>query len=54
MLKSGQMTAFAEKCDQIEVKLSLELNVIETIRFYLQKRGFNKIELGMIRGPNGI
>ncbi len=30
MLENGQMTDFAEKFEQVYVKLSLELNVIET------------------------
>ncbi len=30
MLENGQMTDFTEKSDQLQVKLSLELNIIET------------------------
>ncbi len=57
MLENGQMTDFAKTFDQLYVKLSLGLNVIETTRFFQQKelkRGGNKIELGMKRGPSGI
>ncbi len=48
------MTVFCEKIDQLYVKLSLELNVIETNRFFLQKEGVNKIELGIKRDPMGL
>ncbi len=34
-------------------KLSLELNVIETNRFFVQKERVNKIELGITRDPMG-
>ncbi len=36
------------------MKLSLELNVIETNIFFLQKERVNKIELGIKKRPNGI
>ncbi len=36
---NGQMTDFAENFYQHTVKLSLELNMIETNQFFLQKRG---------------
>ncbi len=39
MLQNGQMTDFCEKLDQLKFKLSLELNVIETNRFFCRKRG---------------
>ncbi len=54
MLQNGQMTDFGENLDQLEVKLSRELNVIETNRYFLQKKKVNKIELGIKKGPNGI
>ncbi len=38
MLENGQMTDFAEKNDQLYVKLSLHLNMIET-EFFCRKRG---------------
>ncbi len=38
-LQKCQMTDFCEKIDQLYVKLSLELNVIETNRFFQQKGG---------------
>ncbi len=34
-----------EKLDQIYVIVTLELNVIETNRFFLQKEGVNRIVL---------
>ncbi len=54
LLLKCQMTDFCEKIDQLYVKLSLELNVIETNRLFRQKEGVNKIEMGIIKGPNGI
>ncbi len=33
MLQNGQMTDFCETVDQLQLKLSLELNVIETKSF---------------------
>ncbi len=33
---------FGEKLDQLYVKVSLELNVIETTQFFLQKEGVNQ------------
>ncbi len=49
-----QLTDFCEKIDQFYIKLSLELNVIETNQLFLQKEGVNKIEVGTKKGPNGI
>ncbi len=34
MLENGQMTDFAETIDKMYVKLSLELNVIETNQIF--------------------
>ncbi len=45
MLQNGQMTDFVEILNQLYVKLSLELNVIEANRFFLQKKEVNKIEM---------
>ncbi len=47
MFQNGKITDFGEKLD----KLSQELNVIETIHFFLQKEGINNIELGLKRDP---
>ncbi len=52
MLQNGQMIDLGETFDQIYDKLSLELNMIETNQFFLQKNRVNKIEL-VIR-TNGI
>ncbi len=49
-----QMTDFCEKIDQLYVKLSLQLNVIETNQFFLHKERLNNIELDIKNGPNGI
>ncbi len=54
LLPKCQMTDFCEKVNQFSVKLSLELNVIETNRFFLQKERVNKIKLGIIRDPMGL
>ncbi len=54
LLLKCQMTDFCEKIEKIYVKLSLELNMIETNRFFMQKEGVNRIELGITKGPNGI
>ncbi len=45
---------FLWKIEQIYVKVSLELNVIETNWFFLQKEGVNTIELDIKYGPNEI
>ncbi len=47
------MTDCAEIFDQLQVKLYLELNVIETNNVFVQKRGVNKIELGIKMDPMG-
>ncbi len=44
LLQKCQMTDFC-------AKLSLELNVIETNRFFLQKEGVSKIAFGIKKGP---
>ncbi len=49
-----EMTGFCDKIDQLWAILSLEINAIETDRFFLQKQGVNKIKLGRKKGPNGI
>ncbi len=36
-----------------KIKLSLELNVIETKQFFLQKEGVSKTELGIKNDPMG-
>ncbi len=48
------MTDFYEKIDQLYVKLSLEQNVIETNRVFVQAEEVNKIELDINKGPNRI
>ncbi len=53
MLENGQMIDFAEKVDQIVIKLSLQLNVIETNHVFLQERGVNKIKMDIKRDPMG-
>ncbi len=45
MLKICQIIHFGEKLDHLYVLVSLELNVIETNRFFLQKEGVNWIVL---------
>ncbi len=48
------MTDFCETLDlQLQVKLTLEQNMIETNRFFLQKQGVNTIELSIKRDPVG-
>ncbi len=49
LLQKCQITNVCEKIDQIWVKLSLELNLIETNNFCLQKEMVNKVELGIKR-----
>ncbi len=48
------MTDVGEKLNKLKVKLSLELNAIETDQFFLQKEGVNQIDLGRTKGPDGI
>ncbi len=48
------MTDFGETLDQLKVKLSLELNVIETNHLFLQTEGVNNIELGKNKAPNRV
>ncbi len=43
MLKNLNNAFLCEKCDQIYVQVSLELNVIETSQFFLYKKGVNQI-----------
>ncbi len=50
MLQYGQMTDFGKTLDQLQVKLSLELNVIETNGSFLQKESINKIGMGIVKG----
>ncbi len=47
------MTDLCEKIYQLKVILSLELNVIETNRFILQKEWLNRIELEIKSDPMG-
>ncbi len=55
LLQKCQMTDFCEKIDQIYVKLSLELNVIETNRSFLQKkRGSIRLSWAYKRDPMGL
>ncbi len=53
MLENGEMTDLAKKFDQLYVKLSLELNMIEINRFFSTESVVNKIELGIKRDPMG-
>ncbi len=53
MLENGQRTYFAETFNQLDNKLSLELNVIDTKQFCLQKMEVNTIELGIKKDPMG-
>ncbi len=48
------MIYFGTKLDQFLVLVSLEVNVIETNRFFLQKEGVNQIELGIKKDPMGL
>ncbi len=48
------MTDFGGQIDKLQIKLSLELNVIETTGFFLQKEVINNIELGIKRDPMGV
>ncbi len=52
MIKICQTIHFGEKVDQLYVLVSLELNVIETNRFFLQKEGVNEIVLRYNKEPN--
>ncbi len=53
LFQKCQMIDFCEKIDQLYVKLSLKLNVIETNRFFLQKERVNTIEFGIKGDPMG-
>ncbi len=48
------MTDFCEKIDKLYVTLTLELNGIETNRFFMQKDRVNKIQLGSENVKNGV
>ncbi len=54
MLQNGQMIAFGEKLDKLYVKLSLELNVIETSQIFFCRKSQKMVELGIKTRPNGI